>query len=74
MWYGCVIGHGIGGKDIPAEMARLAKSKIAGVSNGGALRHLISRPVKSVLARRPLTLMLCIIGNSSRKDIHHLID
>jgi len=28
-----VIGHGIGGIDIPDKMARLAKCKIAGVSN-----------------------------------------
>jgi len=28
-----VIGHGIGGTDIPDKMARLAKCKIAGVSN-----------------------------------------
>ena len=29
-----VIGHSIGGKDIPAKMAQLAESKIAGVSDG----------------------------------------
>ena len=28
-----VIGHGIGGTDIPDKMARLATCKIAGVSN-----------------------------------------
>jgi len=30
-----VIGHGIGGIDIPAKMARLAKCKITGVSDDG---------------------------------------
>jgi len=46
-----VIGHGKGGKYIPAKMARLAKCKIAGVSDDSAPRHLISRPLKLVMAR-----------------------
>ena len=33
--YDTVIGHGIGGIDIPAKMAQLAKCKITGVSNNG---------------------------------------
>ena len=43
-------GHGKGGKYVPAKMAQLAKCKIAGVSNDGAPHHLISRPLKLVMA------------------------
>ena len=48
-----VIGHGIGGINFPDIMAQLAKCKIAGVSDGRLVcHHPISRPVKSVMAKR----------------------
>ena len=45
-----VIGHGIGGTNFPDIMARLAKMQDHWVSDTGL--HPISRPVKSVMAKR----------------------
>jgi hypothetical protein len=50
----CVIGHGIGGIVIPAKW-RVSLRPDAGVSNDGLVcHHPISRPVKSVMAKRSI--------------------
>ena len=51
--YVCVIGHGIGGTNFPDIMARLAKMQDRWVSDDRPVcHHPISRPVKSVMAKR----------------------
>jgi hypothetical protein len=48
-----VIGHGIGGTNFPDIMARLAKMQDRWVSDDRPVcHHPISRPVKSVMAKR----------------------
>jgi len=48
-----VIGHGIGGINFPDKMARLAKMQDRWVSDDRPVcHHPISRPVKSVMAKR----------------------